>query len=82
MQNSNLQFIDKYVLQYILKTDKNLINKSHLLQFNPKLMETKKLYLCFQKSDNGRRYLKIFNQGLKKINAEKITKDYFKKVLE
>ncbi len=77
-----LAVIDKYVLQYILKTDRHLINKSHLLQFNSRLMETKKLYLCFQKSANGKRHLKIFNEGLKKIDVEKITKDYFKKVLK
>jgi len=77
-----LAVIDKYVLQYILKTDENLIPKSHLLQFNPRLLESKKLYLCFQKSDDGRRYLKIFNDGLKKIDVDKITKDYFEKVLK
>ncbi|MCP4105195.1 MAG: amino acid ABC transporter substrate-binding protein [Desulfobacteraceae bacterium] len=76
-----LAVIDKYVMQYLMKTRESLKDKKDILQFNSRLLENKKLYLCFRKNAEGEQLVKIFNQGLKKINIERITEDYFRKML-
>ncbi|MBU2513515.1 ABC transporter substrate-binding protein [bacterium] len=74
--------IDKSVMLYILKFDTDFTGKQSQLQFNSRLLENKKLYLCFQRTDNGKRIVGIFNEGLKKIDQDQITKDYFSKMLD
>ena len=75
-----LAVIDKSVMEYLLKNDNFLESQKNVLQFNTKLLEEKKLYLCFQKSAKGRYFLEIFNQGLNKIDVNKLNQQYFNKV--
>jgi polar amino acid transport system substrate-binding protein len=70
--------IDKYVMQYILNTDPRLKDASNLIQFNKKLLEDKKLYICFKRSEDGKKLRDIFNQGLKKVDVKAIMTDYMK----
>lgn len=76
-----LAVIDKNVLSYLLSTDKTLVQYKNDLQFNARPLELKKLYICFKNDATGAKLAKIFNDGLKKINVDKIMQDYFAKAL-
>lgn len=78
----DLAVIDRYVLQYLLLNDDSVKKDANKVQFNSKLMENKKLYICFRKNRAGKKLNKIFNQGLRKIDVDKIMNDYFKEVLK
>ncbi len=73
-----LAVIDRYVMQYLLKTE--LQDKQGLLQFNARLLEDKKLFLCFRSDAEGERMRDIFNSGLRQIQAELIASEYFEKI--
>lgn len=77
----NMAVIDKYVMQYILATESHFAGKQKSLQFNKRLLENKKLYLCFQKNDKGQKVSEIFNQGLQKINVDQLNQAYFANIL-
>lgn len=72
----DLAVVDRNVMNYLLKTDTALINKASKAQFNIKILENKKIYICFKKGKEGDRLSKIYNEGLKKINVEKIMQQY------
>ena len=70
----DLAVIDKNVLEYSVKTDPDLIKLKDKISFNDKLLENKKLFICFKK--NKQAMADIFNEGLTKIDAAKIQADY------
>ncbi|MBL4799241.1 MAG: transporter substrate-binding domain-containing protein [Oleispira sp.] len=72
----DLAVIDKNVMNYLLKTDKALAKKSNETQFNMKILEDKKLFICFKKGKEGEKLAKIYNDGLKKIDITKIMQQY------
>lgn len=69
----DLAVIDKNVMQYLFTTDPSLKTKSHLAQFNNKLLEDKKLYICFKKTTQGKHFNQILELGLEQINTDKNT---------
>jgi len=77
----DLAVIDKNVMQYLLKTDPSLSNKSNLAQFNSIILEDKNLYICFKRNNQGQDTANIFNQGLKKINILAIAKSVINEIL-
>jgi len=66
--------IDVNVFNYLVKNDASVKAVAGQLQVNSKILEDKKLYVCFKKSTEGEKALKEFNQGLKKIDPEAIMK--------
>lgn len=68
--------IDANVFSYLLKNDASVKAVAGQLQVNSKILEDKKLYVCFKKTPEGEKALKEFNQGLKKIDIEAIMKKY------
>jgi polar amino acid transport system substrate-binding protein len=72
--------IDPNLLNYYINSDPNLKDADKIVQFNSKTLGIVKHYVCFKKSPEGLKTLKIFNEGLKKINAQKITDDYLKSI--
>ncbi|KZZ48080.1 MAG: transporter substrate-binding domain-containing protein [Saccharospirillaceae bacterium] len=68
----DLAVIDRNVMDYLFKTDKALSGKEGKASFNGKLLEDKKLYICFKKTPGGAEMAKIFNEGLKKIDVNAI----------
>ena len=70
----DLAVIDKNVLEYSVKTDPDLVKLKDKISFNDKLLENKKLFICFKK--NKQAMADIFNEGLTKIDAAKIQADY------
>lgn len=71
----DMAVVDKNVMDYLIKTDKRLKNKGDKLQFNDKMLEDKKLYICFKKNAMGEELLKVFNEGLTKIDINAIMKE-------
>jgi len=74
----NMAVIDKNVLSYLLKTESKLSKIKNEVEFNAKLLENKKLYVCFRKGPEGERLTKIFNEGIKKINVDKIMAEHLR----
>jgi polar amino acid transport system substrate-binding protein len=68
--------VDKYVMQYLLKTNPKLRKNRHSLQFDENILDLKNLYLCFRDDETGRRLRRTFNQGLAQIEAHSILKSY------
>lgn len=69
--------IDKLVLSYLLATEAKLTGASELLNFDEKPLEEKTLYLCFTDTIDGRAMRDKFNEGLAKIDVNKIVEEYF-----
>jgi polar amino acid transport system substrate-binding protein len=72
----DLAVIDKNVMNYLFKTDESLAKKSSEAQFNMKILEDKKLFICFKKGKEGERLAAIYNEGLKKINISEIMQEF------
>lgn len=70
----DMAVVDSNVMDYLIKTDNRLKGKGDQLQFNKKMLEDKKLYVCFKKNAMGEELLKVFNEGLKKIDVNAIMK--------
>ena len=68
--------IDRNVMDYLFKHDKSLKGEEGKAHFQDKLLEDKKLYICFKKNKMGQQMADIYNQGLKKIDIEAIMKKF------
>ncbi|MBF0208922.1 MAG: transporter substrate-binding domain-containing protein [Oligoflexia bacterium] len=76
-----LAVIDKYVFNYLVNENLSTSSEFSKLQFNAKILENKKIFICFSRSKReSKGWVNIFNEGLKKINYQKIMEDYFKKI--
>ncbi|WP_230409319.1 substrate-binding periplasmic protein [Zooshikella harenae] len=71
-----LAVIDKYVMSYLLDTDPSLKKIKGKLVFNETLLEDKKLYICFRKSEKGKAIQQKFNEALKKVDVSAIMAKY------
>ncbi len=71
-----LAVIDSNVFEYILKTEPSLKGASEKVQMNAKLLEDKKLFICFKKTAEGQKMADIFNRGLGKIDVNQIMKKF------
>lgn len=72
----DLAVIDRNVMEHLLKTNTVLFNNTDKAQFNTKMLENKNLYICFKKGKEGERLSKIYNEGLQRIDVEKIMQQY------
>lgn len=64
--------IDRRVYDYLTRHDAQVAPVAGKLRFNKRLLENKLLYVCFRRTPEGERLRKLFNQGLKKIDAEAV----------
>lgn len=71
-----LAVIDKYVMTYLLDTDPALKKIKGNIVFNETLLEDKKLYICFRKSEKGKEIQQKFNIALKKVDVSAIMSKY------
>jgi polar amino acid transport system substrate-binding protein len=76
----DLAVVDTNVFTYLLKTSPPLKAYKDQLQISPKVLDEKKLYILFSKSEKGQKFADIFNKGLKKINPAEIAKKYIEKI--
>ncbi|MDF2177681.1 transporter substrate-binding domain-containing protein [Aliiglaciecola sp. CAU 1673] len=70
--------IDANVLQYLLDNDKSLADAKGKVQMNVKLLVNKDLHVAFKNTEDGKKWLDIFNQGLSKIDVSAIMAEYLK----
>jgi polar amino acid transport system substrate-binding protein len=71
----DLAVIDRNVLEYLLRNAPELQGIGNL-RFNARLLEERKLYVCFKRGGTDDRIAAIFNAGLLKIDAEAIAAQY------
>lgn len=77
-----LAVIDVNVLKYLRATDPLIAERSESVHVNERLLEKKALYICFRKDSEGRRLLKLFNEGLSRIDWQAMEADYMAKALD
>lgn len=63
----DLVVIDSHVYQHLVRTDPEVTRVAHLLQANPKVLDVKNLYVCFQRTPDGEKALRALNTGLRKV---------------
>jgi len=64
--------MDPHVMEYLVVTHDAFDHHEAEFELNEHLLELKKLFVCFRKSQNGKKWADILNQGLKKIDQGKI----------
>lgn len=74
----DLAVIDQNVMAYLMASDTEVAAVKNKIRFNPHLLEDKQLFVCFKKSHAG--LAEIFNQGLQKIDVQKIQAEYLAKM--
>lgn len=67
----DLALIDEHVFEYLINYEPSVRLFKGKIIFQ-KVLENKKLFICFKKSPQGEEARKIFNQGIKKINVDDI----------
>lgn len=68
--------IDSNVFDYLLENTPSLQPLKADLQMNQRLLVEKSLHVAFTNNENGQRWQDILNQGLQRIDVEKIMRDY------
>lgn len=68
----DMAVVDKNVMNYLFANDPKLASMKGKASFNSKLLEDKKLYVCFKNSGQGTKLRDIYNQGLQKIDVKAI----------
>ena len=63
----DLVVIDSYVYQHLVQTDPQVARVATRLQVNPKVLDVKNLYVCFQRTVAGQIALRALNTGLRKV---------------
>ena len=71
----DLALIDLYVFNYYLTYSSAPGVNAKLLKFQGDILDEKPVYIFFQKTPQGLRLRNLFNQGIAKINAQKIFDD-------
>ena len=68
----DLAVIDSNVFEYLRKSVPQLKRAQGSLELNPRMLELKKLYVCFKKTPEGLRWQKTLSEGLRKIDVENL----------
>lgn len=63
----DLVVIDSQVYQHMVRTDPEVARLALQLQTNPKVLEVKNLYVCFQRTPVGMLAQRALNTGLRKV---------------
>jgi polar amino acid transport system substrate-binding protein len=68
--------IDTNVFSYFLANSKDLEKAQEQVQINAKLLTEKELFVAFKNSTEGKKWLAIYNEGLKNIDITAVMKKY------
>ena len=68
--------IDVHVFNFLLSSDKSLKKFKNKVELNTKLLANKKLYIAFKGDDVGKKWQKIYNAGLKKLDVDAVMTKY------
>lgn len=77
----DLAVMDKNVFHYLLQTNPELQGLADNLQFNAKLLENKKLFVCVRKSPEGEAAVAKINKGVAAIDVDAVEDAYIQKAL-
>jgi len=77
----DMAVIDKNVFDYLLQTAPELAGLGEKLQFNQRLLEDKKLFVCVRKSPEGEAAIARLNEGLGALDVNAVQKAYITKAL-
>ncbi|WP_428788323.1 substrate-binding periplasmic protein [Vibrio profundum] len=72
-----LAVIDSNVFAYLVNTNSKLREQKNLLQMNEKILDEKKLFIAFSNDKVGKKWKKIVDEGIEKIDVNKIMANYF-----
>ncbi|MBF4436921.1 ABC transporter, partial [Vibrio anguillarum] len=75
----SLAVIDSNVFQYLLENTPAIDPIKANLQMNSQLLVEKSLHVAFTNNPEGERWKNILNDGLSRIDVEKIMADYLSK---
>ena len=73
--------IDKFVFEYMRKKDAGLAESRGKLAFNGKPLKTNTLFVCARGDAAGTQLIQDLNTGLRTLDINALTKDYFDKAL-
>lgn len=68
--------IDENVFHYLIANKPSLKRMPGQVQINKRLLEKKDLYICFNRTPQGKYLASVYNQGLQKINIDALMSDY------
>lgn len=66
----DLAVVDQQVYQHLVQTDPQLARVTAQLQINPKVLEVKNLYVCFQRTPAGAIAQRALNTGLRRVKPD------------
>jgi len=72
--------IDQHVMEYLFQHDADVSKVKDAVQFNANILEEKRLFICFRRSSENEQLRNIFNEGLQKVDAAQIMRDYFERL--
>ncbi len=75
-----LAVIDSNVFAYLVNTDNTLKKQKNLLKMNERMLNDKKLFIAFSNDKVGRKWKDIVDQGIKKIDVDKIMSQYLDRI--
>lgn len=73
----DLAVVDGNVFNYMLHSSPRLRRVGASLELNPKILESKKLYVCFKNGPQGKKWAQVLREGLSRINVQAVNKNYF-----
>lgn len=76
----DLAVIDANVYRYLTRNDPEVAAVASRLELNPRVLEVKRLYVCFKNSNEGRNLRDAFNQALKRVNVEALMRQHLEPV--
>jgi polar amino acid transport system substrate-binding protein len=72
----DVAIIDFHVFNFLLSSEQSLKKFKNKVELNTKLLANKKLYIAFKGDDVGKKWQKIYNAGLKKIDVDVVMTKY------
>jgi len=75
----DLAVIDSNVFDYLRQSVPQLKRAQGSLELNPKILEVKKLYICFKKTPQGVRWGKVLSEGLRKIDVNALMRQHMQR---
>lgn len=77
----DMAVMDREVFKYLLQSEPELAEVSHLVRFNEKLLGRLTLHVCFRKRPGAQELLRRFNAGLRKVDRQEIQSRYLRQVM-
>jgi polar amino acid transport system substrate-binding protein len=74
--------VDMNVFRFFVRTDPILYPNRTEIEMDPHLMDISTLYVCFPKTENGKRLQSLFNKGLREVPVRLLQNKYLDELLK